>query len=239
MLITCPVAGKEKSRRLCEAFRRGAPRDADGFVFYGVDSSNVLKWEYARRHDRVTGARDWFYIDNSYFDATRGWRFRVTKNRVQVDPRHLVSDGKRFDALGINLRPFLSGSRRHAVVCPQSDSFMQHVARWPGPQWLQHHLATLSSWDVRVRSWQRDKAKAMQSLAADLRDAAVLITHSSSAAVQAVINGVPVIVSEMSAVSCLVNGDGSDRARVLSVLADHEFTLDELEDGTAWRRLNP
>ena len=45
-LTAFPVPGKEKSRRLCEAFVRGAPKDAEGVVFAGVKDGNVLSWRY-------------------------------------------------------------------------------------------------------------------------------------------------------------------------------------------------
>jgi hypothetical protein len=226
-LIAYPVAGKQKSVDICKAFIDGAPRDAVGHVFYGVNASNVAEFRVARAR-----GEPWFYIDNSYFDAARGRQFRVTRNALQHDGLG-ESDGKRFDALGVKIKPWrLSG--KHIVVCPQSDSFMAHVMRYPG-SWLAQQLASLVDHDVRVRAWNRDKLKSQATLLDDLRDALLLITHSSAAAVTAIIEGVPVQVAQEScAYSQPYMAPDGERYRWASVLADNQWTLDEMREGKAW-----
>lgn len=239
MLISCPVPGKDKSARICRAFMDGAPRDAEGYVFFGVNEANAEQWRIAK-----ASGLPWFYIDNSFFDVTRGQRFRVARNRVQVNARELTSDGRRFDALGLEIKPWTVARSGYWLVIEQSQSFMRTVA--DAPDWLSRTLYDLSSpagAPVRVRAWNRDKHAQMRTLDADLAGAKCLVTHTSAAAVQAVLQGVPAYVDRMHALAQMVCGlggytDRDQRRRFLSVLADHEFTLDELRAGAAWHRLH-
>lgn len=233
MLIAHPVANKPKAVTICEAFIAGAPRDAVGHVFYGVNESNVATWRQVRKL-----GEPWYYLDNSYFDATRGHRFRVARDAVQVSLPGKQTDGRRFGEMGISLRPYIGTDIRPLwLAVEQSPSFMSCVAE--DPSYLSRRMEGLRS--VKVRHWNRDKAAAGSTLAEDLRQACVLITHSSAAAVEAVIAGVSIWVSPMSALASfatLQQGMAdrlADRERVLGVLADHEFTLDEMRDGLPWR----
>lgn len=227
MLIAHPVAGKAKSRMICEAFIAGAPKGAHGHVFYGVNETNVSAWTKVK-----DWGEDWWYIDNSYFDVVRGRQFRVTKNRVQVDPQNRVSDGVRFAALGITLKPWKHNHDGHVVVIEQSPSFMRTVAM--APNWFHHTLLDLERERVVVRGWRSDKPQQQVTLLDDLSGAALLITHSSAAAVTAATEGVPIEVDRMSA----MYGWPSVRLHTLRILADNQFTLDEMKEGVAWRWLN-
>lgn len=226
MLTIHPKPGKAKSRMLCEAFTRGAPPHAVGGVFFGLEEPMASAWRALRSQ-----GIDCYAIDNAYFDATRGQRFRVAKNRMQVRAVDHTSNGRRFAALGIEVRPWQRNPDGHVVLVEQSPAFMRDVAE--DPQWFAKALLLPGA--VRVRPWSANKPHLAATLADDLRGAGLLHTHSSAAAVEALIAGVPVLVSPMSAV---YDWTSDNRLQLLNVLADHEFTLDELQDGTAWRRLN-
>lgn len=238
MITAHPVIGKAKSIDLCNAFVQGAPKSARGAVFYGVNRTNIAEWERARRRG------DWYAIDNSYFDKTRGGmdlkkpgHFRVTKNAFQVRALEHDTDGKRFAALGIEvkpMRPWLT-SVGHCVAVEQSKTFMQDIAR--DEHWLDERvkLARSLGYAVRLRPWSGAKPEIMRTLPADLEGAKYLLTHSSAAAVEALIAGVHVIVSPMSAV---VDVEPEDRLRAFGVLADNMFTVNEIRNGEAWKWLN-
>lgn len=236
MLTAYPVRGKAKSERLCAAFVKGAPRQAVGHVFYGVDGSNVRDFNIARR-----SGEPWYYLDNSYFDATRGWRFRATKNRLQVRAGEHWSDGKRFADLNRPIEDWQRNQDGHMLVVEQSEAFLRMM---DAGDWLARTVQDLRElgMPLRTRSWSRNKAEQLRSLPDDLKGARSVVTHTSAAAVEAVLRGIPAIVSDEHALAGMVCSDNlalDQRQRFLSVLADHEFTIDELEDGTAWRRLNP
>jgi len=227
-LIACPVRGKQKSADICAAFVAGAPRSAEGTVFYGVDSSNMREWL------RVQSAGEpWWYIDNSFFDKVRGKQFRVARNAIQLrNARFVKSTGDRFERLELRVQPWQHSVNGHWLVCPQSESFMRDIVR--APNWFAQVIP--AEGEVRVRPWLRDKLKRQATLVEDLQGARCLITHTSAAAVGALLEGVPSFVSQMSAVSGVKFG--SDRYPVLHALADNQFTLKEMQQGLAWLMLH-
>lgn len=231
-----PVANKKKSADTCQAFLKGAPKDASGSVFYGVDDSNMDAW--------LSSKENFWYIDNSYTDPQRGTHFRVTHNALQHSGRG-ISDGSRFRALGIEIKPWRR-SGTHIVLCPQSQSFMRLVGYYG--DWTADTVVFLnkvSERPIRIRLWSPDKVKMAETLQDDLRCAYCLVTHSSAAAVTAVLAGVPAICTGTCAASpmagTLADVDDlpmRDRERWAGVLADNQWALDEMRNGTAWRMLN-
>lgn len=233
MLICHPVAGKRKSFDICMAFACGAPMDAEGHVFYGVDESNIKVWRMV-----LAKGLPFFYLDNSYFDCVRGEQFRVTKRAIQIrNANTLPSDGQRFAALGLRVMPWQHNPGGHWVLCAQSPSFMADIAL--EPHWMPETLTWMAGWGytnpIKNRPWLRDKLKQQSTLADDLVGANRLITHSSAAAVTATVAGIPVLVSGMSALHCLTV---DNREHVLRVLADNQFTLDEMREGFTWHQLH-
>jgi hypothetical protein len=233
-LIACPVKGKKKSADICAAFIAGAPDWAQGRVFYGVDASNAQEWRHAQK-----ASAPWYYIDNSYFDSMRGQQYRVARSALQIDAMAHWSDGKRFDALGLAIKPLQHNPDGHTVIIEQSPSFMQFVG---APHWLDDITvwAAMSSGGTRLRRWSADKLAIQKTLLDDLKGAHRLMTHSSAAAITALLEGIPVIVERTSAVARVrLSTDNSvdDRRQAFSVLADHQWTLNEMKEGKAWAKL--
>lgn len=231
MLIAHPVAGKAKSRMLCEAFIAGAPKSATGHVFWGVNESNVAAWAKVKLR-----GENWWFGDNSYFDCVRGEQFRWTKNRVQVDPTQRTSTGERFAALGLELKPMRRVEHGVTLFVDQSPSYMATVAGGTG--WWSKVAAAHAFGPVRFRAWNRNKAEAGSTLQQDLAHTNLLVTYSSAAAVEALVAGVEILVSEMSAVHSLsmipeIWTPGA-RLRTLQVLADGQFTIEQMRNGEAW-----
>lgn len=180
------------------------------------------------------------YADNSYFDASRERRFRVTVGRVQHDGRG-DSDGQRFRGLGLEVAPWRR-TGRDVLVCLQSDEFMATVADAPG--WRTKALRRIA--EVTDRPIVLRAKGDPTPLAAALRDAWIVVTWSSAAAVQALLAGVPVCVSAQSCAARFSTPVTElETPRLLdgrevwaAVLADNEWSLDEMRDGTCWRALN-
>lgn len=233
MLTACPVPGKKKSADLIAAFIRGAPKDATGLVFYGVTEGNVSQWRAALR-----GSVPWYYIDNSYFDCVRGVQYRVTRNRIQHDGEG-GSDGKRFDRLGLSIEaprdPFAEG---YVLCVPQSEQFMRLVIEYRG-DWIEDRKQHLGPAVFRTRDWSPDKLTIQRTLPQDLEGARMVLTHSSAAAVSAVLRG---IVSLVSPYSCAFRQatihPAAERRRWASVLADNQWTISEMQNGKAWEMIN-
>jgi hypothetical protein len=239
-LTAYPVIGKKKSRDLCEAFIQGCPNGARGNVFYGVDQTNLDQWDFVR----TGSSKDIYYIDNSYFDKTRGSHFRITKGAVQHSGEG-ESDGQRFKALALEIKPWRK-TGEHIVVCPQSDSFMRDIAGWKN-DWLSEavrSMALVSHRRFQVRNWDRDKIKAASTLPSDLKNAWILATYSSAASVTALLEGIPVACCAGACYGLGVRVIDveqpifpKDRERFFGVLADNQWTVDEMRNGTAWNML--
>lgn len=202
-------------------------------MFYGARPAWLHLWQQARSE-----GRDWWYVDNSYFDAGREQYFRATKNALQHDGRG-ESDGKRLAALGVAVKPWRSGGY-HIVVCVQSDEFLRVVAGVDNGAagWLASIRRVLGGTKrpLVVRA-KRDS----RPLVDDLAGAHALVTYCSAAANEALIAGVPVHVAAGAALDLSTplaeidtprRPDG--RERWAAVLADNQWTLEELERG-AWR----
>lgn len=263
MLIAHPVAGKAKSGRLCEAFVAGAPKKAKGHVFYGVDASNWETWH------KVQASREpYWYIDNAFFDCTRGTHFRVGRNCLQRsgwaqladiadwrqlgDTCHTGSSRDRLAPLRLECKPFGEPRRsRVVVVVEQSRYFMQLAAGVKDPDmWL----ATVRQEVARqrfspvIREWSSDKPKLQASLPAMLASAHSLVTWSSAAAVTAIVEGVPVVsmgegVAERFSGSIAhldrpVIPTETERHQWLRLLARSQWTPDEMRHGLAWQMLH-
>jgi len=238
-----PVFTKKKSVDICEAFIDGLPieRGLQGNVFYGVTEVNMKSWSLAK-----TKAPDYpyYYIDNSYFDRTRGTHYRVSKNSLQFQGPNYESNGKRWEALGYELKPWRDPEQGHIVVCPQSQTFLRYTVagrNWAtiARMWLPDTLDMLKkAWlkrEIRVREWAADKQTA--TLQEDLKGAGLLVTHSSAAAIEAVIEGVQVLFSSKSpsalATMAMASDNASDqRLKYLRALADNQWTLEAIDWNT-------
>ena len=237
-LTAHPVPGKSKSAALCAAFIEGAPKSAKGHVFYGVKDTNAAAWKKV-----LASGEDYYFIDNSYFDAVRvggssteGGQFRVTRNALQYrDARKGRSAGKRWAALGTEIQPWEDRIRGYWLAIEQSDVFMKYSAR--EPRWYFNTVRNLQATDVpvKVRPWNPDKTKIQKTLREDLDGARAVVTHSSAAAITGAIAGVPFIVSPESAIHGM---QPNERLHFMQVLADNQFTVAELRDGTAWAMIH-
>lgn len=250
--VTCyPVLGKQKSVDLCEAFAegcggrvvRGATKLLDGPAFFwGVDDTNRALWHEARDGKD----RHYYYGDNSYIDSARGEYFRVTFDRLQ-HRGYGEAAWERFDRLGVPLLPWTDNRSGHIVLCPQSDFFMETIVG-QAPGWterMQNHLGQIApDREVRLRAWNRDKAKLSRSLPEDLDGAYCLVTWSSAAAITALLHGVPSISAGQSAAKPMegsfetfFNLPKPDRREWAGVLANNQWTVAEIRSGACWETL--
>jgi hypothetical protein len=236
-LTAHPIPSKAKSVDICNVFIAGAPKDASGHVFFGIKDENFAAWRAV-----LKAREDFYFIDNSYFDAVRGGsdihgdvQFRVTKNAVQMPAervRAAKTTGDRFENLGLEIAPWVGERGGFILVVEQSPLFMRTTANYP--TWMQETLNELSRepWPVKVRPWNPDKVKIQRTLPEDLLAARMVVTHSSAAAITGALAGVPFRVSPMSAIHGM---QPEERYHFFRVLADGQFTIREMRDGLAWR----
>jgi FkbM family methyltransferase len=212
-----PQPKKTKSYEIVRAFCQGAggrvsPQvvhlNPGAAAFYGAVGIEPL-FEAAR----ARGA--WYYLDNAFLDQARGTHFRVGVDRLQGPL--LPADRERLKPLGVEVKPWRS-SGSHVLLCPQSDYFMRTIARWEGGvgNWVHSVIKQLeirTDREIRVRPWSADKMKLAGTLAEDLVDCWAVVSHSSAAAIGALLAGVPVFLTGGTPLEHFAN-TGSRRYRV-------------------------
>ena len=245
--------GKAKARVVCQAFVDGAgggrvlqpgpPRLVGGSAaFFGVTEATQHLWQQAR-----TEGRDWFYLDNAYFDVARGRMFRAVRNAAQASGCE-PPDWARWGALGVPIQPWRRQGR-HVLLIAQSPTHMRVVAGQPGHWWRDalELLKRHTDREVVVRGWRSDKRALATTLGQALRDCWALVTWSSAAANEALLAGVPVFCAGPCAASPLGLADlariespiyPEGRATWAAALAGRQWTLDELRQGLAWHALH-
>jgi hypothetical protein len=199
-MITCYAQyEKEKSLQVVSAFATGvhgtvksasSPRLGPGAAaFYGVRPAYSHLW-----YEAIAKGRDWYYIDNSWFDVTRERYFRIGVNALQtVIPVDCLPT--RLEQQQVRIRREKNNGSR-ILVCRQSDEYMRLLADWPDGAigWQRDVLLKLKKHtDRMIEVRQKGSGTPLASL---LWDCSLLITHSSATAVQALLFGVPVIVTD-------------------------------------------
>lgn len=239
--ITCYAQPeKKKSRLVLEAFAAGCggkvastnvEKLEDGDVaFYGVRPG----WSHLWRQAQIERRTCW-YLDNAFWDADREQKFRVGRNVVQMYefPRR---DYPVFDR---PILPWREGGE-HIVVCPQSNEFMICVERFTEQwtDWVCRRLRMYTTRPLIIRA-KRDR----KPLAEDLKGAWALVTHTSAAANEAIIHGIPAFTTGLCAATSMSNHDlahierpkcPEGRESWAAAVSAHQWSLSELRMGK-WR----
>lgn len=196
------------------------------------------------RQAREAG-REWYWGDHGYFGNYRNLRkkyFRITRNNYQHDGRgHAKPD--RFALLSRPVRAWRK-SGKHVLICPNSAVYFQ-LHGMNVDQWLidvREQLAQVTDRPIRMR-WKVTGTP----IEDDLHDCWAVVVFSSSAAIDALIAGVPVVtlapfaatarmgLTDLSKIEHPVYP--SDREPFFWNLAYQQWTLQEIFSGMAWRTL--
>ena len=187
--------------------------------------------------------RDYYYIDHGYLKPGHydGY-YRVTKNARQADipdPKEYIFPPDRLKKTGVEARPWRR-SGKNILVIPVTGAIGEFYGinpdRWLGV--VTDEVANHTDRPIEV------KHKGLGAIEESLKDTWCVVTHSSNTAVDALVNGVPVIVLGESACELMSWGFGDietpywpERELWLQALAYQQFTLSEMRNGTAWKIL--
>lgn len=188
----------------------------------------------------VKNGCEYYYGDHAYFGRHRF--YKITKN----DLFHYgigKSNGEKLRKFYTKAKPWVRGGK--IIVCPQSDGFFQVRYKTTQAAWLKATIDELKKYTDRpiVIHGKRDP----KPLVDCLHDAHCVVSHSSNSAVEALMNGVPAINTANSMARDMARSSLSDIENLMypenrfewaAVLADNQFSLAEMADGTAWRHLN-
>lgn len=247
------VTSHPHSRAICGAFAEGARAPMVGAGALQPFGDCVV-YGRLRGCDRIIreasqAGRDWWYIDRGYLRATRdtdySGYFRVTRNHLQGDGTG-TPNYDRLAALGITLRPWRADGH-HVLVCPPGEVYAG-LSGFDAVEWQRGVVETLQAHTdrpVRVREKPRGGGRNVP-LAQDLIDCWAVVAHSSNVAVDALVLGVPVFVTDRCGARRCAETDLSriesprlpdDREEWAATLAAQQWTLDEMRSGLAWRQL--
>jgi hypothetical protein len=239
---------KSGSRAMLEAFSLGCRKEgqacdivtsdellAGPAVFYGVDRVTLPVYLKV-----VKSGRDYYYIDNGYFNSKwhGGTYYRITRNRLQHDGL-TRSTGGRWRELKIDVQPWRSGGKV-VLIAQQSPWWYE----WHGTsidEWTQRALDLAADWPIEVRG--KPTTKELPPI--DWSNIKAVIAHSSNTAIDGLIQGVPCLVDAWYAAAFSLAGDWhtrtlrypDNREAVFSALADNQWTVEEIANGSAWRWL--
>lgn len=230
---------------------RGEPQGAPGNL--------LLIWsrygEYHARANRFEAAGGMVVVcENGYIGPGGQSPHQMQPRQVYALARGYHNDStvipkatpERWNALGVTLRPWRTAGN-HILILPNR-SFGVPERMMPS-DWANHvrrRLLKLTKREVRLRPHPGNDAP-RKPLADDLRDCWSAVIWSSSAGVHALVAGVPVICeapywiakgAAYGGLRCVENdspGVDIDRLPAMERLAHGQFSLAEIQDGTAFR----
>lgn len=241
--------GHPHSRAVCKAIAEGTGfRTVPPFPLLegGIATYGFLRGLLPTLRQAQAEGRPWVYADRGYFRATygddyRGY-FRLTRDSWQHGGAG-VGDDERWKKLRLEIKPWRKAGK-HILVCPPGDVFTSAVGGFSALDWSARVLRDLKAATDRPI---RVRLKAMASvtpLAADLEECHALVTYMSNTAVEAVLSGVPVFCTGECAASAMGKKNLAEiespaypenRVEWAQVLANNQWTLDEIRSGEANR----
>jgi hypothetical protein len=193
--------------------------------------------------------RDYVYLDNGYFRPSAHGRqdysgyYRVTRNALQHDGGG-KADPHRFEMLGKRIDPWKRGGR-YVMICPPGDTFGE-LNGFSSAKWLRDVTATLRSSTDRPYIVRDKRNPGGVTLFDALRNCHCMVTHSSNAAVEALLYGIPVFCTNPCAGYAMGQPDITkieaprypEREQWAWNLAANQWTLNEMKSGKCWKELN-
>ena len=211
---------------------------------------------------------EWWYVDNGYltqqitrypepkihdYDKTY---FRIVKGglHTQKGKTGSVERLSKLEQQGIDVKfKGWTDNTDHILLCPSSPTVTQFVNDISQEEWVESVKSELRQHTDRPIKFRNKPRPGNQwwntNIKDDLKRAHCLITNMSLAAVDAVINQVPVLThSKNVAFNVSINNLPNinkpfkpSREIIdpwLNMLSHNQFTIPEIEDGTAFRILN-
>ena len=266
MLITHEIEwDKCLSKQLWPAIKKGwqDTQMRPVHFFWGLAGKNI---PYIK--GCIERNEEWWYVDNGYLtqQITRypepkihdydNAYFRIVKGSLhtQKGKTGSVERLSKLEQQGIDVKfKGWTDNTDHILLCPSSPTVTQFVNDISQEEWVESVKSELRQHTDRPIKFRNKPRPGNQwwntNIKDDLKGAHCLITNMSLAAVDAVINQVPVLThSKNVAFNVSINNLPNinkpfkpSREVIdpwLNMLSHNQFTIPEIEDGTAFRILN-
>jgi len=202
-------------------------------------------WECQKR------LQPFYYMDHAYFGATRNYQpgpngvlYRVIKSQMQMnfilEPDS--EDLKRIKKYKpIDRKPY-NGVGEHILVCPPTQAVCRLYNIGDEKMWIDSMIVELQKYtDRNIIVRKKDEKK---SLSQQLENCHAVVSHQSTAAIEAVLNGVPSFCDNVSAAkevseSIIENietpyyPDEDLVQQWIDSLLSCQFTMEEIKSGLA------
>ena len=205
--------------------------------------SEEIIWECQRRN------HEFYYMDHAYFHATRDYRpgqygqlYRVVKNQMQLNKLVELTnaDKKRIE----KYKPITFNSWKfgtYILICPPTKAICR-LYNIDEQGWLDKVITQLRKYTDRQIIVRKKDSKT--SLLEQLKSCHAMVTMQSTAAIEAVMNGVPVFCDKVSQANAIGENDLSkiekpyyaDRDIIekwIDSLLSCQFTMEEIKNGIA------
>ena len=266
MLITHEIEwDKCLSKQLWPAIKKGwqDTQMRPVHFFWGLAGKNI---PYIK--GCIERNEEWWYVDNGYltqqitrypepkihdYDKTY---FRIVKGSLhtQKGKTGSVERLSKLEQQGIDVKfKGWTDNTDHILLCPSSPTVTQFVNEISQEEWVESVKSELRQHTDRPIKFRNKPRPGNEwwntNIKDDLKGAHCLITNMSLAAVDAIINQVPVLThSKNVAFNVSINNLPNinkpfkpSREIIdpwLNMLSHNQFTIPEIEDGTAFRILN-
>lgn len=249
--VTYIVPNETTSPKFGQAFSRGCGGRAVN-VHLGLQDGDFAAfctpptWSLLQQVEEA--GRTWYYGDHAFY--RRGKFYRITKNARQYIPTDesiLHARPDRIRPLGVSLVARWKKDGHRIILCPNSDIYMAKFG-FSAVQWAISVADTLRVHTTRHITVRWKQQAQRRPLSMDLADAWAVVVYNSNAAVEALCAGVPVFVlcpwattasmglADLSKIETPYYPDL--RIPFLWDLANHQWTLAEIQAGIAWRTLH-
>jgi hypothetical protein len=231
------------------ARRRNRPTSADIAVVWG--------WRQIRMHEPMLhSGRSVIIIERGFIQPRTEW-FSLAVNgfngRGQFPPSQ--DDGERWDKhFAHHLKPWRDGDEGYGLLIGQvpGDAALHGLDMVDWAQRMTNELVRLGHKVVYrphpkgLTPCPEGAEQSTKSLEDDLAGSSRVVVYNSTTAVEAVLAGVPTVIMDVGSVAYpMASHDLSaplvrpDRTEWCHDIAWRQWTLDELENGTAWNYIKP
>ena len=266
MLITHEIEwDKCLSKQLWPAIKKGwqDTQMRPVHFFWGLAGKNI---PYIK--GCIERNEEWWYVDNGYltqqitrypepkihdYDKTY---FRIVKGSLhtQKGKTGSVERLSKLEQQGIDVKfKGWTDNTDHILLCPSSPTVTQFVNDISQEEWVESVKSELRQHTDRPIKFRNKPRPGNQwwntNIKDDLKGAHCLITNMSLAAVDAVLNQVPVLthahniaykmsINNLPNINTPYKPSRKEVEPWLNMLSHNQFTIPEIEDGTACRILN-
>jgi len=194
-------------------------------------------------------SKEFYYFDHAYLYGNRhspskvtGERtYRLTKNHYHIQTIQDLTDEdkERIKKYKVELKPWKDDGDYILIIAPSNFQINYHNIG----SWVDDTIKTLKQYTDRPIK-VRDK-KSSRPLKEEIQNAYAVVSHNSAVVVDAVLNGVPVFCDKMNMGVPIGLTDFSkieqpikpDRQKWIDSLLANQFTMTEIKNGTAWRKV--